>query len=86
MADNGDELAPENTLGYKVGEKKTIEELAKMDEQDGKQSCFCARVCIWMLFEDKDGLLSFVKKFLNSSFLTQVCIQTRLFTFVRDDE
>ena len=33
MAD--DDLAPSSTTGYKVGEKKTLEELAKLDQQDG---------------------------------------------------
>lgn len=34
MAD--DDFAPTSTTGYKVGEKKTVEELAKLDENDGK--------------------------------------------------
>jgi hypothetical protein len=33
MAD--EDLNPTTTAGYKVGEKKTLEELAKLDEQDG---------------------------------------------------
>ena len=35
MADEGDDLAPTSTAGYKVGEKKTLEELASLDAQDG---------------------------------------------------
>eukprot|EP00842_Homolaphlyctis_polyrhiza_P003976 jgi/Hompol1/457/HPOL_000557-RA len=37
MSDNNqstDELAPSNTAGYKVGEKKTVAELAQLDAQD----------------------------------------------------
>lgn len=34
MADEED-LAPTTTAGYKVGEKKTLEELAQMDAADG---------------------------------------------------
>ncbi|KAL2916789.1 rho GDP dissociation inhibitor [Polyrhizophydium stewartii] len=35
MADNhDDELAPSTTAGYRVGEKKTLEELAQLDAQD----------------------------------------------------
>jgi Rho GDP-dissociation inhibitor len=30
-----EELNPTNTTGYKVGEKKTLEELAQLDAQDG---------------------------------------------------
>ena len=30
-----EELAPTQTAGYKPGEKKTLEELAKLDAQDG---------------------------------------------------
>jgi Rho GDP-dissociation inhibitor len=32
--DQQDDLAPSLTAGYKPGEKKTIEELAKLDAQD----------------------------------------------------
>lgn len=35
MADEED-LAPTQTTGYKVGEKKTIAELATLDAQDGE--------------------------------------------------
>jgi hypothetical protein len=35
MADNQDELLPSETQGYKVSEKKTLEELQKLDENDG---------------------------------------------------
>ncbi len=34
MADQEDDFAPSNNTGYKVGEKKTLEELAKLDSQD----------------------------------------------------
>lgn len=34
MADEQDDLVPSMTAGYKPGEKKTLEELAKLDEQD----------------------------------------------------
>jgi hypothetical protein len=34
MADEED-LNPSNTTGYKAGEKKTVEELAQLDAQDG---------------------------------------------------
>jgi Rho GDP-dissociation inhibitor len=30
-----EELAPTNTTGYKAGDKKTVEELAQLDAQDG---------------------------------------------------
>lgn len=35
MADNEDDLLPSQTNGYKPGEKKTLEELATLDAQDG---------------------------------------------------
>lgn len=36
MADKEEEeLAPTQTAGYNPGEKKTLEELAKLDAQDG---------------------------------------------------
>jgi Rho GDP-dissociation inhibitor len=35
MEKSEDELAPSATPGYKPGEKKTLEELAKLDAQDG---------------------------------------------------
>ena len=35
MADNADDLEPTTATGYKVGDKKTLEELAQLDAQDG---------------------------------------------------
>lgn len=37
MADQEEDLAPTQTAGYNPGEKKTLEELAKLDAQDGKK-------------------------------------------------
>ncbi len=34
MADQEEDFAPSQTTGYKVGEKKTLEELAQLDAQD----------------------------------------------------
>lgn len=46
-----DELVPEQTEGFKVGEKKTIDEYHKL----GKTLLCCLHVCPWMFLQETRG-------------------------------